>query len=194
MKRTIISLVAVLLTAQSLFATLGSVDWRGIQLTAQKGEVQEVSLNPIAAASLDSSTGMPFDIESDNVAFSAVPGAVTGKRMIATWSMYCNFPDPVVETEAGHLRHTDGTEVPYSLAFYYQFPMNDQMLDGNLIVQSGVAYNSKDDLTCKWNGLGVGVSFTERPVRLMLSDVNVSGDEYPAGSYRADVTVRVSAK
>ena len=189
MKRIVVSFVVFLMSA-SLFAELTQVDYRGMQLTAQKGAVREVSISPIISTSLDSEVGMPFDLESDSVKYSSATGAVSGKRQIATWSLYSNSPKPYIEITAEPLTHTDGTEIPYFLSFYYQFSVgNNQMEQGNLIVESGTTTTSK---SASWNNHDKAVvNFTNRPVRLMLGNVDVSSDAYPAGSYRADVIVEI---
>ena len=189
MRRIVFSFVVFLMSA-SLFAELKQVDYRGMQLTAQKGAVREVSISPIISTSLDSEVGMPFDLESDSVEYSNADGAVTGKRQIATWSLYSNSPKPYIEITAEPLTHTDGTEIPYSLSFYYQFSIGEnQMEQGNLIVESGKTTTSE---SASWNKHEEAVvNFTNRPVRLMLDNVDVSSDAYPAGSYRADVIVEI---
>lgn len=185
----------VLMASFGLFAvTLAPVDFRGFQITAQRGGIQEVSITTIEATSLDDTEGIPFDLEDENVAYSPATDAVIGKRHIANWSLYSNFAYPKVTIDAPHLRHEEtGAVVRYRMAFYYQFSIGDgAMADGSFIVDSGDVYDSSLDDNCKWNDHNVPVNFTGRPVRLMLTDPDVSDDgTYPPGRYSAVVTVKV---
>lgn len=195
--RRLMAISIVLLASFGLSSvTLSPVDYRGFQITAQRGGIQEVSITPIEATSLEDDNGIPFDLEAENVEYSSVTNAVIGKRHIANWSLYSNFSYPKVTIDAPHLRHEGtGAEVPYQMAFYYQFSIGDgKMADGSIIVDSGDdLYDSSLDLGCKWNDYNVPVNFTDRPVRLMLGDVNVKDDsEYPPGRYSAVVTVTIS--
>ena len=194
MRRLIASSI-ILMVSFGLFAVaLAPVDFRGFQITAQRGGVQEVSITPIVATSLDDDAGIPFDLEDEGVAYSAATNAVVGKRRIASWSLYSNFAYPKVTIDAPHLRHdATGTEVGYRMAFYYQFSIGEgNMVDGNIIVDSGIPYDSSKDGSCKWNDHEVPVNFTDRPVRLMLTVPDVSDDgTYPPGRYSAVVMVTV---
>lgn len=188
--RKLLNVFLMLLSIMTgLAAEIVEVDGRGFRITAQKGTIQEIMIMPIASASHEDDMGMPFYLTDDSVSYDAASGAVAGKRRIARWSLYCNFPHPQLIIEAPHLMHADGTEVPYQLAFYYQFPYEDSMVDGNLIVESGVPYDSAMDPSCRWNELGVPVNFTERYIRFMLGDVDIGSDAFPYGDYRASVTV-----
>lgn len=196
MRRLMILPIVLMASLGSLSAALSHVDFRGFQITAQRGGIQEVSITPIEATSLDDTEGIPFDLEDESVEYSAATNAVVGKRHIANWSMYSNFAYPKVTIDAPHLKHEGtGKEVSYQMAFYYQFSIGDgKMADGNIIVDSGDdLYDSSLDLGCKWNDYNVPVNFTDRPVRLMLGDENVKDDsEYPSGRYSAVVTVTIS--
>lgn len=192
MRRMILFTILALSAVSGLYAALDGVDSRGFQITAQKGELQEVSITPIIAASHDSPEGIPFYLTDESVSYSAASGAVAGKRRIATWSLYCNFTHPSITIEAPHLMHSDGTEVPYQLAFYYQFPYEGSMVDGNLLVESGSVYESKNDLSCRWNDLDVPVNFSGKNVRFMIGDVDIRSGEYPYGDYRAVVRVTIN--
>ena len=175
-----------------VYASVTPVGNRGMAISAQKGEVQDVSITPIAAASHDDVDGIPFYLTADNVAYDPTLNAVTGKRQIATWSFYSNFAAPRITIEAPHLMHSDGTQVPYELAFYYQFKDGAGYVDGNLIVHSGQLYDSALDSDCLWNTSGSSVAFTNRPVRFMLADgVDITSDQYPYGDYRAVVKVTI---
>lgn len=175
-----------------LFASVTPVGNRGMAISAQKGEVQDVSITPIVSASHEDVDGIPFCLTADNVAYDAAPDAVTGKRQIATWSFYSNFAAPRITIEAPHLMHSDGTQVPYELAFYYQFKDGAGYVDGNLIVHSGTRYDSATDEACLWNTSGSSVAFTNRPVRFMLAEgVDITSEQYPYGDYRAVVKVTI---
>lgn len=192
MRRLMICSILLLAVFGDLFAAVTPAGSRGFLLSAQKGEVQEVSISPIEAVTLDDDAGLPFNLEDEGVAYDATPGAVTGKRQIATWSFHSNFASPRITIDAPHLRHDDGTVVPYQLAFYYQFKAGEGYLDGDLIVHSGTTYKSADDTSCLWNKEGCTVAFSDRPVRIMLAEgVNASDEGYPSGSYRATVTVTI---
>ena len=196
MRRLMILPIILMASLGSLSAALSHVDFRGFQITAQRGGIQEVSITPIEAISLDDDVGIPFDLEDESVAYSAASNAVVGKRRIANWSMYSNFAHPKVTIDAPHLRHEGtGVEVPYQMTFYYQFSIGDgKMVDGNIIVHSGsTIYDSSQDEDCLWRYYEVPVNFTDRPVRLMLNVEDVSDDsEYPSGRYSAVVTVTIS--
>ena len=192
MRRLMMCSILLLAAFGDLFAAVTPAGSRGFLLSAQKGGVQEVSITPIEATSLDDDAGIPFDLEDEGVAYDAASGAVTGKRQIATWSFHSNFASPRITIDAPHLRHDDGTEVHYQLAFYYQFKAGEGYLVVNIIVHSGTPYNSSDDTSCLWNTEGYTVAFSDRPVRIMLAeDVKASDKEYPSGSYRATVTVTI---
>lgn len=193
MRRLMMCSILLLAVFGDLFATLSSVDFRGFQITAQRGGIQEVSITPIEAISLDDDVGIPFDLEDESVAYSAATDAVIGKRHIANWSMYSNLKDPKVTIDAPHLKHEGtGVTVPYQMAFYFQFPGEEgKMIDGNIIVDSGIPYDSSKDEDRLWQDYLV--NFTDRPVRLMLGDKNVKDDSvYPPGRYSAVVTVTIS--
>lgn len=194
MKKTILVLIILLTGLSVLFAVLSPVDHRGFQITAQKGEVHEVSITPIVASSLEAKIGIPFDLTDTSVSYSSANDAVTGKRRIATWSMYSNKSKPKVEIDADPLAHSDGTTINYQLSFYYQFSYGESYIDGDLIVTSGEHYDSSLDDSCLWNDYDVPVAFAGRPVRLMLDDVDVKSDEYPSGSYRANITIRINGQ
>ena len=191
MKRISLAFIMTLLPF-ILFASVTPVGNRGMAISAQKGEVQDVSITPIVSASHEDVDGIAFYLTADNVAYDAAPDAVTGKRQIAMWSFYSNFANPRITIEAPHLMHSDGTQVPYELAFYYQFRDGQSYLDGNLIVHSGQSYDSALDPDCLWNTSGSSVAFTNRPVRFMLAEgVDISNDQYPYGDYRAVVKVTI---
>lgn len=193
MRRLMMCSILLLAVFGDLFATLSSVDFRGFQITAQRGEIQEVSITPIEAMSLDVTEGIPFDLEDESVAYSSATDAVVGKRHIANWSMYSNLADPKVTIDAPHLKHEGtGVTVPYQMAFYFQFPDEEgKMIDGNIIVHSDTVYDSSKDEDRLWKD--DQVNFTDRPVRLMLGNVNVKDDSvYPPGRYSAVVTVTIS--
>lgn len=191
MRKTVLAIMMFILPAL-VFAALTPVGNRGMAISAQKGEVQDVSITPIASASHEDVDGIPFYLTADNVAYDAAPDAVTGKRQIAVWSFYSNFANPRITIEAPHLMHSDGTQVPYELAFYYQFKGDSGYVDGNLIVHSGTRYDSATDETCLWNTSGSSVAFTNRPVRFMLAEgVDITSDQYPYGDYRAVVKVTI---
>lgn len=192
MRRMILFTILALSAVSGLYAVLDGVDSRGFQITAQKGELQEVSITPILAASHDSPEGIPFYLTDESVSYSAASGAVAGKRRIATWSLYCNFPHPSITIEAPHLMHSDGTEVPYQLAFYYQFEADSGYVDGSLIVESGTVYESTQDPACRWNDYDVPVNFSNRNVRFMIGDVDIRSGVYPYGDYRAVVRVTIN--
>lgn len=192
MRRMSLLIMFMILSVSMLSARLEEVDNRGFQVTAQKGKLQEVSITPINAASHEAVEGIPFYLTNENVSYSAAPDAVAGKRRIATWSLYCNFPHPSLTIEAPHLRHADGTEVPYQLAFYYQFEAGGGYVDGNLIVESGTVYESTEDPACRWNDYDVPVNFSNRNVRFMLGDVDIMDSTYPYGDYRATVRVTIN--
>lgn len=193
MRRLMILPIVLMASLGSLSAALSHVDFRGFQITAQRGPIQEVSITPIEATSLDDIEGIPFDLEDESVEYSAATNAVVGKRHIANWSMYSNSKDPKVTIDAPHLKHEGtGVTVPYQMAFYFQFPDEEgKMIDGNIIVHSGTIYDSSRDEDRLWKDYTV--NFTDRPVRLMLGNENVKDDSvYPPGRYSAVVTVTIS--
>ena len=192
-KKISVIFLALLFSALMLNASVSGVAKRGMPITAYKGEVQDVSVTAINALSHEDAEGIPFYLTDESVSYSTSPSAVTGKRQIATWSFYSNFPNPRITIDAPHLTHADGTQVPYQLAFYYQFKDGNSYLDGNLIVNSGELYDSAQDSTCLWNTSSSSVMFTNRPVRFMLGDVDIADEEYPYGDYRAVVTITIQA-
>ena len=186
--------ILIILSALNVFATVKGVAKRGMPITAQKGVVQDVSITPITSLNETAFEGIPFYLTDDNVKYSDAKNAVVGKRQIATWSLYSNSPKPHVIINAPHLTHADGREIPYQLAFYYQFKNGASYVGGNLIVHSGTRYDSSQDPDCLWNQYDyLSVAFTNRPVRFMLGVENIENSEYPYGDYKATVTITIEA-
>lgn len=166
-------------------------DYRGFPIVAQKGAVQNVEVKELRASSPTEPTGMPFYLTDESVAYGGTPEAAQGKRRIADWSFYTNTPDPRIRITASPLRHSSGAAVPYYLSFYFQYSDNGAMRDGSIIVESGTDYYSENDMTSGFNDATGAINFTERPVRFMLGDIDISSPSYPYGRYTATVTITI---
>lgn len=194
MKKMLLILFVSMLPLSILPALTKGEAMRGMAIAALKGEVQDVSVSPIVASSYNAEEGMPFYLTDSSVSYSSSPNAVIEKREIATWSFYSNFASPKISIYAPPLKHATGAEVPYQLAFYYQFQDSNSSTgytDGNLIVESGTTFYSDSDPDSNWNKSS-SIAFTNRPIRFMLVNDEIFNDEaYPYGDYNATVTITI---
>ena len=131
---------------------------RSINLLAQKGDYNYLSVSGLQSTSLASGTGMPFYLTSENVQNS---GDVNNGRQIAEWTLATNYTPVVLTIKADPLaavtpEANKKSEINYILGFYYYYPVVENgnptgaISSGTIEVHSNseTEYNSENDEEC----------------------------------------------
>ena len=213
MRKTLAVLISVLcLSSLPCFST--TVKRTGsMEITAVHGAYQNLTIEPIWS-DMSAATGMPFDLTSDEVQYNpAVENdkiKITSGRQIAMWSFNSNFCPVKITITAGDLVSiTDNSKTigyylffPYTFTDYSTDPKGKQV-EGFMRVKSGTtSYDSTNDTDwggtnpiSKVNNRVQGINIGTFPIRFMLAenttDIKTNRDTYPAGTYRATVTVKI---
>ena len=180
---------------------------RSINLLAQKGDYNYLSVSGLQSTSLASGTGMPFYLTSENVQNS---GDVNNGRQIAEWTLATNYTPVVLTIKADPLvavtpEANKKSEINYILGFYYYYPVVEngnptgEISSGTIEVHSNseTEYNSENDEECSFKDVlaGGAIAFSGLPVRFMLeSGEEIDSESYSKGYYSAEVRVTLAGE
>lgn len=183
-----------------------SITTRPIALQAGFDKVLSVNVTRIPSQSETYLQGMPFNIEDPQVEYNASEDA-NGRR-IANWSVLANTPfslsfklDPLTAV------NDPNSTLPYILTFEYElaYGLNrNDYLKGKFSLNMGSAVsptttfnnvNITEGVTSTEGSFlgtldgGVYFMFTKESTEAIAKDK--SGEDYPFGSYKANVTITI---
>lgn len=207
MKRILIFLFSLVLAGSVAY---GYVQQKsiGMDIKAYNGLYHNFIIEPITGVPSDP-VGMPFYLTADDVQYNSLSTSTAG-REIAQWSVHSNATPITIQITADPLKLVDTSTptgfnknaqtIDYILFFPYVYENADGAeVTGFMKVQSGTPYNSKEaknaisDTLVDENGVKYGINTGTFPVRFMLtqtSSQNINDrSKYPAGDYRATVTI-----
>lgn len=189
-----------------LFAEDNHITTRPIALQAGFDKVLSVNVTRIPSQSETYLQGMPFNIEDPQVEYNASEDA-NGRR-IANWSVLANTPfslsfklDPLTAV------NDPNSTLPYILTFEYElaYGLNrNDYLKGKFSLDMGSAVsptttfnnvNITEGVTSTEGSFlgtldgGVYFMFTKESTEAIAKDK--SGEDYPFGSYKANVTITI---
>ena len=215
MKRLFASLL-ILVLAASFSVAYVEQKYIGMDITAYNGTYSNFIIEAIKGVPTDA-VGMPFYLTGADVAY--ISTSSTAGREIAQWSVHSNStpidiqitaePLKLVNTNSDTGFDENATEINYVLFFPYTYTCYDaenaetgtttKEVSGFMRVESGkeeysslAAENAISNALFDKQGVRAGINTGTFPVRFMLSsDVTNINDRnnYPAGYYRANVTI-----
>ena len=194
-KKTIICLLLILLLLGPCFAAtktyLDNLS-RGLQVYGYIDQYCIIYTSPLEATDTPP-TGMPFAIDSSDVAYNSNDaGHITG-REIATWSFATNMPSVRLTFNAERLVHEE--ETSYSLGYYmtfrYEYAGEDE--NGNSTSNNGyiTVHSGEEKVLTITNHIGA----SGLPIISMAKDVRFQFDQaydlsdFPAGFYYSNITI-----
>ena len=212
MKRLFASLL-VLVLAASFSVAYVEQKYIGMDITAYNGTYSDFIIQTIKGAPTDA-VGMPFFLTGADVQYST--SEATAGREIAQWSVHSNSTPIDIRIKAEPLKRVgdsgaetvfdeNATPINYVLFFPYTYTCYDvetgktkdvsgfmRVVSGEEEYSSRAAENAISNALVDKQGVRAGINTGTFPVRFMLSsDVTNINDRnnYPAGYYRANVTI-----
>lgn len=209
MTKKFIVLISIILFAYPLFSFYSDITKvqgrRQIDILAQKGDYNMLSISTPDSGALASGSYMPFYLTDPYVQYT---GDVNEGRHIADWTLATNYTPVKLIISADDLKASTSLSgkkdtIPYILGFYYNYPeiingaATGKTISGTIVVNSGTVYNSELDDNCDFNDVlaGGAITFSNAPIRFMLAEgVDVNDGSYVTDTYSAKVTVTISGE
>ena len=180
MKKIVSLLFLTFLFAASSFARYALVSPttnNGLPIVARKYPTVNLSVNSTYQAK-------PFDLTSDKAKYKESFNDVLD---VGVWSLNSNSDQIDITIQASPLVHTENLSAEINYLLY--FKLDDFR---GITVESGQASTSRS--LNEISGENNIVAVQNKPIFFMLAeDVVITSDEYPAGDYRANVKITVTA-
>ena len=178
--------VFLLVVLSSAFTDIEKIDSRGFEIRAYKIPEIWVSVTPIDNGPiLEAEKGMPFDLTADDVKYHSKEAS---GREIATWSLYSEYPNPDVYVKASPLVHESSSKsVDYSLWFEVGSDTGGEYYN--------VSSSNSDEFIAIGTLSDNDPSFEDCRILFILAEgVDMSEEQYPAGQYTANVSIKVEVE
>lgn len=182
MKKIVSLLFLTFLFAASSFARYALVSPttnNGLPIVARKYPTVTLSVNSTYQAK-------PFDLTSDEVKYK-YDESFNNVLNVGAWSLNSNSDQIDITIQASPLVHTENLSAVINYWLY--FKLDDS---NGITVESG--QDSTSQSLNKISGENNIVAVQNKPIFFMLAEgVDITSDEYPAGDYKANVTITVTA-
>lgn len=180
MKKIVSLLFLTFLFAASSFARYALVSPttnNGLPIVARKYPTVNLSVNSTYQAK-------PFDLTSDKAKYDESFNNVLG---VGDWSLNSNSDQIDITIQASPLVHTENLSAVISYWLY--FKLDDS---NGITVESGQDSTSQRLNEISWANNIVAVQ--NKPIFFMLAEgVDITSESFPAGDYKANVTITVTA-